>query len=218
MKLQTKTHLNRGFTITELLVVISIMGIISTLVIVGFNRTQGRRNLQIAQNELVTNIRKVQGYVLSSRSLPNGDKAKVYLMRFESGSNSYTIGAVSENGNEFFSDLETATLPNRINFSRMRVVGDSTVASDCAYLIFTTPYGKMYVDYTAPCDAGIVDIVIDPAQLITRSDRQLDLVFEESQNQTERAVKIQTLSNTIREEAPYQTNSGDEGTKDGESR
>lgn len=201
MKFQTKINLQKGFTITELLVVISIMGVISTLVIAGFNQTRGRRDLRIAQNELITNIRKVQSYMLSSRDLPNGEKALFYVMRFEEGTNTYTIGGVSED--EFFPDLETVSFPNLIELNRMRIIGQATTSVNCAHIIFSAPYGKMYIDSTGNCDEAVLDILEDPAQLITRSDRQLDMILRESQRNTEQGVKIQTLSDSIRETEPY---------------
>ena len=71
----------RGFTLTELLVVLAIMGVFFGLILANYAGMRGKRDIKIAQNELTTNIRKVQSYALSSRDTSVGP-VKLYVLKF----------------------------------------------------------------------------------------------------------------------------------------
>src|SRR5688572_11025469 len=84
-----------GFTVIELMVVFLIIVLLSSSVIVNWNKQTPNRSLKIAENELVSNIKKVQSYAVSSRNIAGGDEpAKFYLINFQEGQNFYTIHAL----------------------------------------------------------------------------------------------------------------------------
>src|SRR4051812_25570648 len=87
---------NSGFTLIELMVVVGIMGLITGIFLINFNRLQGPRNLKIAQNQLITDIRRIQSYTLSSRNVSTtGQPARYYIIKFETQSPaSYKIQAI----------------------------------------------------------------------------------------------------------------------------
>src|SRR4051794_30718660 len=92
---------NSGFTLIELLVVIAILGMMATLVVVNFNRLKVQRSVTLSENEVVTQIRKMQGYALSGHDSPLGSNYSphYFVMTFVQNSSTYTIGEVNTNLN-----------------------------------------------------------------------------------------------------------------------
>jgi prepilin-type N-terminal cleavage/methylation domain-containing protein len=152
-----------GFTLIELLVVVSIMGIMLGLVLVSFGTQRSARNLKIAQNELVTNLRKVQGYALSSRSLSSSVPAQFYIMKFDSSSpNSaqYEIQAVYDyfTASPKLQILETIKFPAGLQVAPVTIATSTTglflerpvlptnINSSCVLLAFKVPFGDVYMN------------------------------------------------------------------------
>ncbi len=177
MKQNTNTTRNSwGFTLIELMVVISIMLIAFSVVLVGLNQQQIKRSVILSQNETVTTIRKVQSYMLSSRDVPTSKlPARYYILYLQKNSPSSTVRAV-DSSYAFYDNLE------KINFTSGVIVNKLTLTQKdgsqstptCAQVIFSAPFGKMYIDTTEPCDGSIINTLIsDPAALIQRADRTL---------------------------------------------
>ncbi|HVY67941.1 MAG TPA: prepilin-type N-terminal cleavage/methylation domain-containing protein [Patescibacteria group bacterium] len=148
-----------GFTLIELLVVLAIMGIMLTLVTLNLNGLSAGRNLRIAQNELVTNIRQMQNFALASRSTPNGKPADFYVIKFNAAApDQYTLQAIydAQTAPKVI-DVQTVKLPPGIVFQSyddsagqypvyINRPGSSTqyiTSSGCALVAFKLPFGKI---------------------------------------------------------------------------
>lgn len=151
-----KQQFIKGFTLIELLVVVSIMVILSTAMVINLNRQRSLRDLKIAQNQLVSNIRKIESYTLSSRALPNGQNAQYYLMKFDlSKPNQYVIQALYNvsSSPQYLVDIETVNLPLNINIAASNPVVITRsknpltqTPSSCALVAFATPFAKTYLN------------------------------------------------------------------------
>lgn len=203
---RNQNHYQLGFTVVELLVVFIIMVLLSSLVVINWNSQKPTRSLVIAQNELITNIRKVQSYAVSSRNISSGVSAKYYLMKFVSGSNNYTVEAIDANGQMVSSPIEQVNLPTPLTFSKVGLVNASGSTTDyyCAYAIFSVVYGKTYF-YGAiamegdVCTAGEMEaLVADPVNLAKQS--AYDLILSVSYPQTGAVKSIRVDSQTGRVE------------------
>ncbi len=109
-----------GFTLIELLVSISIMVIISTLIIVNLAGLRAGQKLKIAENELVTNLRKVQNYTLTSRVVGGNQAVQYYIIKFDlSNPYQYVIQAMYDvsSSPKLNDNIETIYLPSGIRFS-----------------------------------------------------------------------------------------------------
>ncbi len=73
--MQWRTHRSKGHTLTELIVVIAIIVIISTAAIVSFSGLSEAVALRNAARELATNIRKAQNLALVVSQTPGGGPA-----------------------------------------------------------------------------------------------------------------------------------------------
>ncbi len=190
-----------GFTLIELLVVISIMMLSFAIVLVGLNQQRIARSTGIAQNETITNVRKVQSYMLSSRNI--GDKpAKYYLMRFstaQTDNSSYTVQAIDSDYTPY-SNIETVNLTNGVVVSGMSLIDgaiSTPITSGCALVSFSAPFGKIYVD-TSNCDAAsFVPIAKDPVELIKRADKTLEITFTNPRGNIYKKVLIYGFSGRV---------------------
>jgi prepilin-type N-terminal cleavage/methylation domain-containing protein len=170
-----------GFTLIELMVVISIMVILATTLIINLAGQRSSRDVRIAENQLVTNIRKVQSYTLSARSLPGGQDVQYYVLKFNlSTPDRYTIQAVyNVNASPQMQDIETVLLPpniiiasttantSAISISRSLNPTTQTLQSSplCALIAFAAPFGKVIFNdgcspasgYPVPYTLGLPD-------------------------------------------------------------
>jgi len=63
---------NRGFSLTELIIVISIIGILSVITFPNYRSTQQRLALQRSASKLAQDIRRSQEMAMSMKELPTG--------------------------------------------------------------------------------------------------------------------------------------------------
>lgn len=144
-----------GFTLIELMVVVSIMLIIATFLSINIAGTRNSRDLTIAQTELVTNLRKVESYTLSSRNLPSGQSVEYYVMKFDlSQPDRYFIQAMyNVMSTPTLVDVETIKFPtgvkllpsNPISIDRPGILSTQN-PSGCAIVAFKLPYGKVFAN------------------------------------------------------------------------
>lgn len=178
----------KGFTLIELLVVLSIMIVISTIVILDFANQRQQRAVTIAKNETVTNIRKVQSYMLSSKNISPGVPAKYYVVRIATGDTSYKIQAI-DNSYTFHdptdpgatSPLETVQLPSGIKFGTITVAPSDPMGSPttfpCVQVIFSAPYGKMIARGAPLCRSTIKDTLQDPIATAALNEREVTIAL-----------------------------------------
>lgn len=158
-----------GFTVIELLAVLSIMAMIATVLILDFSSQRATRNIVLAENETITNIRKVQNYMLSARDISPGVPAKFYVLTLESGASTYRIDAI-DSDYVYHEGLELVTLPNTIAFSGMSISSGTDTAKPknytCLQIVFSAPIGAMYVHGGTKCGStSLIPIVSDPINL-----------------------------------------------------
>lgn len=190
---RNQNHQQFGFTVVELLVVFLIMILLSSLVIMNWNNQRSTRNLTIAHNELITNIRKVQSYAVSSRNTPENEAAKFYLIKFENGSSNYNIEAVTADFTIAAKPIEQVTLPANITVSRLVLIDSAgqDVDYNCTYLIFSVVYGKSYFSTTDNCSQeSVIDIVKDPVQLAELADYDFAMSLTHTQTSAVKSLLV----------------------------
>lgn len=100
----------RGFSIVELMIVVAIIGIMSTVVMVSFNSPKSGVRLKAAQSEFVSAIKLAQSYALQGKIPPNGDKASAYGVSFTNNTKSYVIFYTDSDGDR---TLESYSLADK---------------------------------------------------------------------------------------------------------
>jgi prepilin-type N-terminal cleavage/methylation domain-containing protein len=146
-------YFKAGFTLIELVVVLGIMAIMLSLVLANIGGTREARNMRIAQNELVTALRKIQSYTLSSRNINNDQPVNYYLIKFDySKPTQYTIQAIyNVSSAPKLADVETIKFPGgvRLAFSNPITIYRSAspttqVPASCTVFGFLAPFAKAY--------------------------------------------------------------------------
>lgn len=177
MKPKIKQNRNQsGFTLIELLVVLAIMVVVSGVIILDFNRNKASRNIVLAKNETVTNLRKVQAYMLSSKNINGSIPARYYIAQFDiQNPTQFVVQAVDKDFN-FYDNIETITLPNSVSFQSFS--GGGLSGQRCFQLLYSAPFGTMYVRGSNTCNGTeIVNVVRDPVQLASLSQATLILTY-----------------------------------------
>lgn len=203
LKLSTTSYqlqANSGFTLTELLVVIAIMGLFLSLVLANYAGQRGIRDLRIAQNELATNVRKVQSFSASSRDTANGS-VKYYVLKLDkASSNGYDVQAILSNL-QLESSLERINLPPDIVISNLRLeqpYGSRLQEYDCVQIAFALPFNKVYIDPNCTIDLTVKD----PVGLTSLSNSLLRVTLTSTQANTTRQVVINGVSGAVTMEQP----------------
>ena len=91
-KLQARTP--NGFTIVELLIVVVVIGILSTLILVAYNGVQIYANSQSAKTGAVTIQKKIESYGAIANSFPTDTAASTYTNSL----NAYSDSSLSSTG------------------------------------------------------------------------------------------------------------------------
>lgn len=200
---------NSGFTLMELLVVIGIMVLLATVLIINYNRQRGVRNLKIAQNELITNLRKTQSYILSARNSPStGLPAKFYILRLGTvGAGTPAVNSIYRiqniDTNYAFGDPEQLLLPQGIVISGITVArGGTFVQAQCAQLMFSSPFGRLYTYYRTSdnnCGSIVVTdgVVQSPSQLLGLVDSTVTITLQDTKSLATRTVVVSGVSGKV---------------------
>jgi type II secretion system protein H len=209
IKLQI-TKKQSGFTIMELIVVLAIMGIILGLVTASLVSQRGNRSLNISQSELATNIRKMQSYTLSSRTLPNGQAVQYYLVKFNTATpDRYTLQAIyNVTSSPVLYDLETVKFPQGVKFISANpiTINGTAITTGCALLAFRLPYAKVIMNDGCNVNGWdpetddykkVINFTLNFAGSATLSDTNMVINFSYLQNPLIKTITIKGLTGTI---------------------
>jgi len=146
-----------GFTLIELLVVISIMVMLTAALTLDLGSQRSARDIRIAQNQLVSDIRKAQSYTLSSRTLSSNQSVQYYILKFDlTNPSQYSIQAISDtsSGQPKLKTIETIIFPPNIQIAAVAPalpvvvtqrlnLSTQKIFTNCALLAFAAPFAKI---------------------------------------------------------------------------
>jgi prepilin-type N-terminal cleavage/methylation domain-containing protein len=216
------TPYNLAFTLIELLVVISIMGIMATLMLANFAAQRVQRDINIAQNELVSHIREIQSYTLSSRTIPGGQVVQYYVMKFDLAKpGQYTIQAMyNVSSSPRLADVQVVQFPSGITLassSPVQIVRNGfstqtpTYPSGCALLSFATPFAKTIMNNGCSIAAKPVinagddyqnvinrnTISPDSAGFSASADSIMTIILEDKNKTRVRTITLNGITGTV---------------------
>ncbi len=178
-----------GFTIIELMVVISIMAMLMTVIVISYANQRKIRSVVLAQNETITNIKKVQSYILSSRNIAADTPAKYYILKLRSGQATYEIQAI-DNAFVLHQNIETVSFPSDTTLHHLEFINSDGSTSEggyqaagrtgkitCVDVIFSAPFGKMYLNENPKCNESLTDLVKNPSSMYAIDDLTLRLTI-----------------------------------------
>ncbi|MBU0707792.1 prepilin-type N-terminal cleavage/methylation domain-containing protein [Patescibacteria group bacterium] len=163
-------RIDKGYTLIELLVTISIFIIISTVGLVSFLRHRQATDLDSSVSELSSNIRKVQGYTRSGRG-EGGLHPRAYGVSIDLDTNdSYILYADADELPGFDPStycyacygeadvlIDDYSLLNNTTLDAINITGLATIADITkVYLVFIVPTSELKIVYEDPDAGGFV--------------------------------------------------------------
>ncbi len=134
----------KGFTLLELLIVITITVVISSISIANFRQGERRRRIAIASDSIISALRSAQNLTLTGKEIPQstcGSKtAKYYEVRF-TYSTAFTIYAEDNCSNLYA--IESYSLPLKTQIKANGLLLNGTPAGTSLYVKFSAPFAKI---------------------------------------------------------------------------
>lgn len=145
-------HKQKGFTIIELMVTISIMVILLTVVIANFGTGNQKRNLTIGRNVMMSDIRKAQSLSISSKDISPSHPASSYSITMNKSSNNRSYSLVGKDNSipANQSTIISPTLPTNTYIKTITINkqdGGTIVISNTLNVEFLVPYGRIAMSY-----------------------------------------------------------------------
>lgn len=142
----------RGFTLTELIITISIIGIILAVVIPSYRNSQDAKALSFGVYQIKDDIRAVQSYSNHLKMFDGVFPKGGYGIKFSSDSDSYIIFADIANLKTYDTteEVEVVKLPKNVKTTNN---GNNDLT-----IVFEPPYGKIYINQNIPVSDNEVEI------------------------------------------------------------
>ena len=124
---KNKHYIRRGFTLLELLIVVIVIGIVSTIILTGTGSVRTEKQVDAAGRELGGVLRELQQYALTGKQFVTNTDPCLYNITWNSGSSNYTFTYYYKNPNTGVCDQQTVvntyTLRSGITFSNTGSMG-----------------------------------------------------------------------------------------------
>lgn len=150
-------YTRRGFTLAEMVVVIGIIAIVSSVVLANNNKFGGQVLLQNLAYDIALSIRQAQVYGIAVQRF-NNEYASAYGMHFSVSSPDIyvlfadvtTVNGVYDGSSE---RVQSSTIANRYTISALRINGCSGTAVSNLDIVFKRPDPDAYI--SAPPLSGL---------------------------------------------------------------
>ena len=152
---------NGGFSLTELVAVIAIIGIMAAITVPQYAKYRDDKALILGANQLLNDVRMTQNYTYSTLKFNSYFPSGGYGIRFEKGSNGYIIFADLDEDKEYDSlseKFEEEDLPGDVKIKSIKI---DAVDSNSADLVFVPPYGKVYINKHNKNGSSFIDLEIE---------------------------------------------------------
>lgn len=140
-----KPDLKIGFTLLELLIIIGILVVLSTVVTVRFATLRQQQEIYAEARELTSKIREIQNFVLSGKITAQGQAAEAYEISLTYPAQTFSVNYIirtSVTTTQTYA-LETVNMNANVEVNELRVSGNPKFP---VLLRFEAPFGKVVVD------------------------------------------------------------------------
>ncbi|MFH1598486.1 MAG: type II secretion system protein [Patescibacteria group bacterium] len=154
----------KGFTMVEMLVVISIVGILVTLIIVDFRRGKMNDDLRHSAISLSEAFRQVQNLAQSGRESASAEERRGFGIFLNPGVDPDKYWVFDDQNADHFYNVsddklieeKEVTFPDRVIIEKVESTNFFEISQGVA-LVFVLLEPKPYVCVTAPCGGNIGD-------------------------------------------------------------
>lgn len=140
----------QGFTLIELMIVVFIIGLLSSIVTINFRSQRSSQEVQIAGQDFISNIREIQNNILTGKRVSGSEAADAYEITFNTATQSYSVDYYLGTNKTAY---KTVALSQNIEIGQL-YRGIVPVAQ--MKIRFDAPYGKITVDTLSNQIAEIV--------------------------------------------------------------
>ncbi|MCK5413640.1 MAG: prepilin-type N-terminal cleavage/methylation domain-containing protein [Candidatus Pacebacteria bacterium] len=157
-----------GFSLIELMTVIAIVGIMTSIVVPYYTRNRDSKALSFGIEQIISDIRLVQNYAFSTLEADGSYPVGGYGINFLIDSNEYIIFADQDGNMEYNSGddiVNTIKLSRGVKVVSLKINGteDSNGEID---LVFTPPYGKVFIDTQNQISSNFINLEITVSNII----------------------------------------------------
>jgi prepilin-type N-terminal cleavage/methylation domain-containing protein len=194
-----------GYTLIEMVVVVAVFGLLAGGATISFMISKKKQNTVILQSQTVTLLRRLQSAALSSKDLPDGKSAGMYVLKIVSGSTPSLVVQGFDNSESspvFYQNIETMSVPSNAVIDDMTVIrkdGTSiSPAKSCVQVGFLIPFGKVYIDESCSNTGGGINQTIQSQyNLANIGDRILRIPIRSSDNTYQKTIEINGISGVV---------------------
>ncbi|MCK4744556.1 prepilin-type N-terminal cleavage/methylation domain-containing protein [Candidatus Parcubacteria bacterium] len=148
---------NKGFSMVELFISISILAIITSFSVINFNTWEKNENLRQSARLLDSNIHSVQAKSLSGEMF-NGVSPSGYGAYFSNiGDASYILFADLDN--DYTYDAADGEFIDTYNLTNNVLISDLTpISANGLTIVFKLPNAKIYINQNILSDSGKIEL------------------------------------------------------------
>ncbi len=151
-----------GFSLMELMTVIAIIGIMTSIAVPYYTQNRDAKALSFGMEQIVSDIRMAQNYAYSTLETDGSYPVGGYGINFLIDSNEYIIFADQDGNMEYNSGddiVNTIKLSRGVKVVSLKINGteDSNGEID---LVFTPPYGKVFIDTQNQISSNFINLEI----------------------------------------------------------
>ena len=140
----------KGFSLMELMVVIFIVGVASSIVVMRYSSNRNFKALYLGSKQVADDIRMAQNYTFGALETGGANPDGGYGIRFSKDSNGYIIfgdkSIAPANPNKTYDageEFQTINLPEGVEVTSLKIGAATPNDVD---IVFTSPYGEVYID------------------------------------------------------------------------
>ena len=155
----------KGISLIELMIVISIVGIASSIVITQYSNKRDSKALFLGAKQVVNDMRMAQNYALGSLDFGGVNPSGGYGISFSKDSNSYIIfgdksiaPAIPNKEYDEGEGFQTMNLPDGVKVTSLKIGAMNYNDMD---VVFTTPYGKVYINGDNKDGGNFIDLGVE---------------------------------------------------------
>jgi prepilin-type N-terminal cleavage/methylation domain-containing protein len=150
--IENKTKNQKGFTLLELIISISMMMILTSILLVNFGTISKNGHFNTTVDTLISNLHKSQSLSISSRDVA-GTPSSAYGLEFVAGNTAVSYNLFIEDNKGVRRNSNISSFPQGIYISSIEVLtqgasGDVIANPSNITTRFTVPYGRVTQSYT----------------------------------------------------------------------
>ena len=155
----------KGFSLIELMMVIVIVGIASTMAVMQYSSSRNLKALSLGAKQVANDARMAQNYAFGSLDLGGVSPSGGYGIRLSKDSNSYIIfgdkGVAPVDPNQVYDlgeDFQTINLPDGVKVISLKI---GVTDYNDVDVVFASPYGEVYINGDNKDGGNFIDLKVE---------------------------------------------------------